>query len=439
MSFGNGNYRVSFLISAAVAFDLLIFVSHGRESNSPASDSQAVLTYVRTRMAKSLERSPRYACINAIQRYWYGKEPPFTPRDACPTEEGIEYKLVKKDRLRLEVSVIGGVESYSWPGAGSLDIRRVDQLVEEGPISSGTFFAFLSDLFVEGNARYAYLGGEDVNGRRVARYRFSVPAQASHFITPSPKGDLAVPYSGKFEADVASGLLRGLEIRTAALGTEAPFCSARIEAQYADLQAGLFLPVKVTLDVTNRDGSETRSVIAYNGCREFVASSVIHFAGTYSTPAATPRPTRLTLGLPAGLPLRIRLITPIHPAASWAGDAIEGALETSVKLPLPRDLSIPKGARVQGRLVRIEQHLDPHDFLTIALTFNAIDIGGERYAVSLAPVAGSLSTSAGVIRRKAEGETLRAEDKTVASFQLPQNGTGLRKGFVSQWVTTGDE
>lgn len=397
-------------------------------------DPQSLLASVRTRVASAIQRTPKYACTDAIQRYWYRDALPFVTRNACIAQEGTQYTLFKKDRLRLDITVFGSAETYSWPGTAPFEARRVDTLVKEGPITSGTFFAFLSDLFVEGRAQYTFTGVRNVNGRAAGTYRFTVPTSVSHLISPGPGGDAVLAYSGSFAADIRTGVLLSVEISTASTGTGIPFCSARLDAQYPDAQTELSLPGHVVVDVLNKDGGRTRSVITYTDCRQFVGSSVLHFGGTDPVRVARRR-AEAPLTLPTGLALQIRLASSINSATSWAGDRVEGVLNANAKSPSASSVLLPKGTRVEGRLIDIAEHPGRQPSFTVELMFDTILAGQNSYAVALAPARWQPHDNGAIPRTS----TAAGDENTVAVFQFPGQRLVLGRHFVSRWVTAGSK
>jgi hypothetical protein len=400
-------------------------------------DPQSLLASVRARVSSAIERTPKYACTDAIQRYWYRDALPFPTRNACIALEGRQYTLFKKDRLRLDITVFGDAETYSWPGTAPFEASRVDTLVKEGPITSGTFFAFLSDLFVESRTQYTFTGVRDVNGRVAGTYRFAVPTSVSHLISPGPGGDAVLAYAGSLAADIRTGVLLSVEISTAPTGTGIPFCSARLDAQYPDVQTELPLPRYVVVEVLNKDGERTRSVITYTDCRRFVGSSVIHFGETDPGPVARRR-AEAPLTLPSGLALRIRLASSIDSATSWAGDRVEGVLDANAKSPSTSSVLLRKGTRVEGRLIDIAEHPGRQPSFTVELMFDTIYAGQNSYGVALAPVR-SQSQDNGAIPRTSTAVAAGGNENPVAVFQFPGHRLVLGRNFVSRWVTTGSK
>lgn len=334
--------------------------------------------------------------------------------------------------MRLDITVIGGAETYSWPGTAPFEARRVDTLVKEGPITSGTFFGFLSDLFVEGSGPYTFTGVRNVNGRATGTCRFSVPISISHLTSPGPGGDAVLAYSGSFAADIRTGVLLSVEISTAPTSTGIPFCSARLDAQYPDAQTALPLPAQVVVDVLNKDGGRTRSIITYTDCRQFVGSSVIHFGATDPVPVARGR-AEAPLTLPTGLALQIRLASSIDSASSWAGDRVEGVLDANAKSPLTSSVLLSKRTRVEGRLIGIVEHPGRGPSFTVELMFDTIYAGEKSYRVALAP-ARSHAQDSGAIPRTSSAAPI-GENENTAVFQFPGHRLVLGRNFVSRWVT----
>ncbi len=97
--------------------------------------------------------------MESIERFWYRNHEPV--RTGCgidfTPEIGIR-KLVSNDRLRLDVAVGSDQEIFSWHGQKRFQTEEIDQLVTTGPISSGTYFSFLSSIFLDGSAKVDFRG-----------------------------------------------------------------------------------------------------------------------------------------------------------------------------------------------------------------------------------------------------------------------------------------
>jgi hypothetical protein len=57
-------------------------------------------------------------------------------------------QLESTDRVRLEMTVSEGRELHSWPGATRFDARDDDELIRNGPVSTGAFGGHLASILV---------------------------------------------------------------------------------------------------------------------------------------------------------------------------------------------------------------------------------------------------------------------------------------------------
>ena len=96
--------------------------------------------------------------------------------------------------------------------------------------------------------------------------------------------------------------------------------------------------------------------------------------------SAPPRPAAVTLTVPTGTELDVRLITGLNSEVNKTGDAFDGTFETPVMVG--EKTAIPKGAEVTGRVTsavpsgRLKQRAE----LWVKLT--SVKLGGKTYEVS---------------------------------------------------------
>lgn len=96
--------------------------------------------------------------------------------------------------------------------------------------------------------------------------------------------------------------------------------------------------------------------------------------------SAPPRPAAVTLTVPTGTELDVRLITGLNSEVNKTGDAFDGTIETPVMVG--EKTAIPKGAEVTGRVTsavssgRLKQRAE----LWVKLT--SVKLAGKTYEVS---------------------------------------------------------
>ena len=121
---------------------------------------------------------------------------------------------------------------HSWPGATRFDARDVDELIRDGPVSTGAFGGYLAGLFGQPGVTFQYNGERIANGKTVFEYRYRVPLEASHFEIKADSAWHPVAYEGDFQIDPKSLELERLTIRTTELPPVAAFCQAATTLDY---------------------------------------------------------------------------------------------------------------------------------------------------------------------------------------------------------------
>jgi hypothetical protein len=157
-------------------------------------DPQAVLTQAREKLKSLAHGLETYSCIETVDRKYFRRTVPITsaalasaPRSSCgqvlaAKGSNRDLELESTDRLRLEVAMADDGEIHSWPGATRFDGRAVDQYIQDGPVGTGTFAAYLIDVFDNPNVSFQYAGeSAAADGAATLVYRYQVPIEASHY------------------------------------------------------------------------------------------------------------------------------------------------------------------------------------------------------------------------------------------------------------------
>jgi hypothetical protein len=96
--------------------------------------------------------------------------------------------------------------------------------------------------------------------------------------------------------------------------------------------------------------------------------------------SAPPKPAAVTLTVPTGTELDVRLITGLNSEVNKTGDAFDGTIETPVMVG--EKTAIPKGAEVTGRVTsavpsgRLKQRAE------LWVKLSSIKLGGKTYEIS---------------------------------------------------------
>jgi hypothetical protein len=394
---------------------------------SPAQPNpQALFNKIRERVASSMRDAHSYTCVETIGRSWYMQKYPIRP--VCDVERLTEPQnllLYKRDRLRLDVGIVQGQEVFSWHGESRFKTSKIDELVTDGPIASGTFFSLLSSIFVAGHGRYFYRGLRRQGAMTEAVFTFQMSRAASRF-TLDPRGKAVfIRYQGTFTANANSGELTSLQVTTDDMLQLIHVCRLEMTAAYPQQNSQRLFnaPSSVELDVFNQNGDIIRTSTEYHNCHQFTGDAIIHFETGYNASAVSPAsvPTR---ELPPGLTVKVQLTTAVNLASAWAGDPIEGELAATIT---GKDgvVLVPKGAKITGRLLNCAHLLQPRDYWTVDLQFNRIHAPAADYRVLLQaksrPLA-SLFASGG-------------QRIGVGSFQLPTDKATLDRHFQTEWIS----
>ncbi|MCX6622215.1 MAG: hypothetical protein NTY38_14330 [Acidobacteria bacterium] len=357
---------------------LAVVISYAQSNLVPQAP---LLEKIRLRMAESLDRLPNYTCLQTIERS-YRRAP--------------SHKFEMQDIVRLEVGLVQGKELFAWPGSGKFDERDVTEMVKGGAIGNGNFALHARAIFLARSAEIHYAGEEELNQRRVYRFDYQVPLQRSTYRLRVLPNQALVAYHGSFWADAANLDVLRLEVDADQIPRELEIQAARKIIEYSRMPIGsvdFLLPAHSEMGLVDLRGNENRNHTILSACRQFAGESQLSFADA-PTSAAPDAPPIEQRDLPPGLILGVRLETGIDSSSAASGDQIFAVLEHDVKSK--GQLLAPKGAKVQGRLLRLERGTNRNfDFYTIGLEFSILEFGNvrARTAAVVGNIAGGLSNS----------------------------------------------
>lgn len=426
---------VSLLIAAGMA--------HGQTERDPS----VVLEQARARLQAVAQNLEKYVCVETVNRSYYQQVAPrhapvrTGPQPACvqPVAASDPHQLEFTDRVRLEVTISEGSELHSWPGATRFDERNVDELIRNGPVSTGAFGGYLTSVFGQPGVAYQYTGEQSVSGKTLYEYAYRVPLESSHFQVKTETGWRTTAYEGEFRLDPGSLELESLVVRTTDLPPAAAFCQAAATLDYQSVHSGdsdVLLPRQSQLEIQLKGGAETRNVTTFAKCREYQAESEIVFdpaSADGSTAAIGAGRGRVTLSL--GLPVTLSLDAPIDTSTAAAGDPVSAKVVKAVRRPGSTEELIPAGAEVRGRIRRVEHHFLPTPYFRVVLAFNRVDVKGvvSPFVVRSEPDE--------VLARKLDAN-LELRDTGifywgVGTFLFPSNKSNIviPAGFESKWFT----
>jgi hypothetical protein len=430
---------------------VFFLVAAGMAHGQTGPDPNAVLEQARAQLQAMAHNLEKYVCIETLNRSYYERvvprdapvraeaEPACGPAAGGSAPAGDPLQLESTDRVRLEVTVSHGRELHSWPGATRFDTRDVDELIRDGPVSTGAFAGYLAGIFVQPGAVFHYNGEQSANGRTVFEYRFQVPLEASRFLTKVDDAWRPAAFEGDFQIDPRTLELVRLSVRTSEVPSGAAFCQAAATLDYQRVHIGdsdVLLPRQSQLEIVLNSRRETRNVTTFANCREYQAESEIVFDGTGDAGStATLSAGRGRVVLPLGLPVTLALVSPIDTETAAAGDQVTAKLLKPVRRPGSNQELVPAGALVYGRIRRIERHLLPAPYFLIAMAFNRVDVQGV-----FSPF--MVHNEADVELAKELGANLGMRDTGiwfwgVGTFLFPTSKTHtvIPAGFESKWFT----
>lgn len=339
-----------------------------------AGEPAALFERFLSRMRDNLKRLPDYACTQDIERFSrLSGDRPWT----------------KLDMLRLEVALVGDRELYAPPGARRFQERPLEDAVTHGMTSTGQFGLLARHVFLASAARFTYRRPVDLGGRSAHEYEYDVPPERSQYRLRAKKSEAVVGFQGAFSFDAATLNLIRLEVQAYDIPPSVDVAEATIEITYSPMDIGggeFLLPVSATLSMTAPDGTEHLNRMRLTGCSRFTAESRIAFevppvpeertAGNPEPePVESPVPAA-GITLPAGALLHLTLESSLDPATAKVGDPVVARVARPVK---DGDAElIPEGARVTGRLVRLERELTPFPLFEIGLEFHTVESGGRE-------------------------------------------------------------
>jgi hypothetical protein len=420
-----------------------------READSSGNEDPVdVLMRLRDQVLEHGERIPNYTCVESMQRDRYepvaGRAPKSCDTLLARRKQGDfqgRLKLSSTDWLRLDVAYASGSEIYSWAGASRFEEGELEDLVPEGATGTGPFATMLLAIFEPRFPKYVFEGETAADGRRVFEYSFVVPQDQSHYRVKAHKEWIVTGYTGSLLLDAKTAELVRLAVRTEELPEATNTCEVDTSLEYGIVQLGggdYLLPNVARQRFIGREGSEAENTMSFAACREYQAESKVAFRVGAPMDSGQPNIPAATLGLPAGLPVSVELITEVRFGRAAAGDAIKGRLLRPIRNQR-QETVVPEGAAVRGRLMRVETGYARGIEHTVALRWDAVEVGGAMEPLSLLPNRrpADLRTGArnGLRSRGMEIELPLPGEGRYGVFHLPGGRDVLESGFKTEWYT----
>jgi hypothetical protein len=371
------------------AIAIVVSVAWMAAVGQQASDPEAILRRTRERLLDDLSRLPRYTCVQTITRRYF--EAPSTRSHSCgeliAAHDQRKSELTTRawDRLRLEVAIVDGNNVFSWVEASEFGENNIEELAGRGPLGSGDFGSFLDSVFRYARIRFER---EDVfAGRRMLAYAYEMPLEKSGYLVRAGSSWVTTSYVGTFLLDPDAVDIVKMTVRTAELPEPNPGCQANSDIQYQRTSIHdrmILIPQETHLNAIDRDGSESLSVTTYERCREFASKSRMLLSAPRES-AAGPAPRAAAISpLSSGIRFGCRIITPLDSNTAAAGDPVEAVLRSPIH-DKKRNILIPAGAHLRGRLIQMEHRSGTFESFRLAVQWESITAGGREIPLRAEP------------------------------------------------------
>lgn len=323
-----------------------------------------MLSRIRAHVKQSLDHLPDCTCVENVSRF--GKAP------------GKDIKPI--DTVVFQILFSGDKELFSWPG----DTKWQDNpftFVSGGLLGNGLFALHLRSIFNGTQSLIRYHGTEEPGGRAAARYDFSISRMMSGYTINRGNASAVVATRGSFWADPETYDLRRIEFHAEEIPPELLFSEINTAIDYERVRVGetdVLLPQTADLSTVDYDGSVSRDFIEFTHCQAFHAETTLTFEPTPEPAAAAgprvaPKPIS-EAGLIPNLSVTIALTAPLTDHAT-VGSLVEGKVVGNVMQK--GKVLVPAGARVEGRVRRLERHSDGKGSFTVAVEFSEIETPAE--------------------------------------------------------------
>ena len=431
-------------------FLLALSIATGLEAQQDPTD---LLVRVRARIEESLNRLPNYMCTQTIGRYQYQSVVPDRSHACDESTDRPSTHLSSSDRLRLDVAVKSNGEMYGWVGEGRFEDRELVDIVTDGAISTGSFTAFLTEIFFNDAVKFTYNGETTQDGLTFPEFGFHVPYEKSHYYYHYLVGfadhRAVTGYDGTFLVNPQTTDIVRLTIRTSQLPPETGACYSSTTLDYARIRlqgAELLLPSLAVMRIFHRDGSVAENRTAYSNCHEFLGESTLIFGPPANVPGAEQHPGSASrvFVIPPKLSFRVALTQGIDTATAAAGDSIKAKLLTPIRER--SKVLVSSGAAITARIVHIRQFYDSSPSVLLVFKLETVDVGGVSVQLTATPdtLNSFRKSKPGTLQRRVELGALRnLEERSAAlefrNVRLPYLiGSGMESTWITATPATGD-
>ena len=415
---------------------LLVFALMAGVSSLEGAD---LLRQVKQHAIEDLARVPNYVCVDSVERsLWIPGEGQFR----------------RLDRIHLELTHVEGADRFSWLGNSAFQSRNPTEVVGYGASFGGDFADNRALIFKNERTKISAAGRTTLNDRPALRFEYENPRGALAVTNAHQSG--VTPARGSFWIDPETLDLLQIDIEGYAIPSKLALRAITDVTVYWRVLIGkriVLLPHSAEFRLTDADGTVRRNGSVFSNCREYLADSTLTF-GPSPTPEPPP-PARDNAHIEPGLQLQLVLDRALDANQAATGDPIRAHTLTAAG-------SIPRGARVYGRVDRIVNFNDqiplpgppnppplpkhevwgrhPGEVL-IQIEFSAIEYHRSQQPfiarlIDLESPPGKTSTKIRGFGYLEDDAVVRYDPPGVASIYLSKENPVLRREFIMRWVTT---
>lgn len=265
-------------IALAIALGLAASLSGWCAEDTPlaAADQKRFLQAMRSYAEQYVANLPNFLCEQVTRQYRAGKKPK---------------SWRKGDTLTFRLRFSGGEEQRNLKLVNEKPIRPGMHGWRTPLSTEGEFGILLANIFAsESDATFVWRGWEDVRGRRLAVFDYSVDqAHSTLKLSLSDLAEAVLPYHGSVYGDPQSGAVWRIEDAANNLPKKIDTKSISTVIDYDDVAIGAkryLLPVQASIWVAT-DTTNIRNDLEFRNYRKFETDSVIKYASE-ETGAAEP-------------------------------------------------------------------------------------------------------------------------------------------------------
>ena len=325
----------------------------------PAAVPDAQLGRIKQKVNQMVAGMPNYTCVENLER--------------AQRRHG-SGRFGHAEQVRLEVAEASGKELFAPLGAQRFSDGGVTSFVGGGVITNGEFVQYLREIFENPDTQFQDRGREDVDGAPCMRYDYDVPQTASALRVSHLEKAAFVGFHGSVWVDAGSLDLVRLEIIADHNPPEVGIVKATTELVYARFRIGdgsFLLPQTSVLSATNAL-YDFRNVTEFTHCRQYTGSASISFGEPGESHAAILDERDIV----EGLHFKLTLASELDLQLARVGDPLDAIVTSDVSRK--GKIIVPAGARILGRLRRVEKGSGRAGRCVLTLEFSEIESGGSH-------------------------------------------------------------